>query len=301
MSGYSAASLYRNILAQKQFHDITDKFMRSKLPFIPIKGIVLLDLLYTNIGERYLSDIDILVKAGDLQKIHSLMHELGYIPSKDSPSEWIPAGDGLPIDMHADIWYASSSELQRLWQMSPIRMIAGLPCQVMPKEEMIIHAVAHAFIHHGNREGDWEKDVVSMLSRWQESLDLKKLIFSAGAYNLITPFRAAFHQMQPKLPPAVGDAIAVLLKGKEKIFESWFLHKSLSLKHNLKGHILRFVFQRNVLFKMGFLLKMVFPSPYFIRRRYNRFSTIGVIGAYIMRPFTCMVYGFRVVKKMAGF
>lgn len=289
----------RNIVAQKQFADIANEFLKRKINFMPLKGIALLDTLYTDIRERFLSDIDLLVMPKDLPRIHSIMTELGYATVESTPLCWVPNGwTGLSIDLHDGIWYMTADEQKNLWSSSPIVPIARCPCRVFPKEEMIIYAIAHAFIHHGHEKGMWEDDVARMFNVWENKLDVAVLIEQCRQYGLITPFIRAFEIIKSNIPEQTERAIAWEIKRDTNVFEIKILKRLLATEHHLKGHMLRFVFQRNIYHKLTFILRSLFPDVYFMKRRYDLNSTGQVIVAYACRPFWYMLYAIKVVKRM---
>ena len=62
LKNYYFKTLSRNIKFYEEFNIIISAFKQNKIDVIPLKGIVLADLIYKDIGLRHMSDIDLLVK-----------------------------------------------------------------------------------------------------------------------------------------------------------------------------------------------------------------------------------------------
>lgn len=287
----------RNILAQKQFTDIADEFNKNNISFIPIKGIALLNLVYKDTAERFMEDVDILVKEKDLVKIHSVMTGAGYSPVPDEPLAWTPSCAGAPIDLHTDIWYLSKKEMREIWDLPLSVEFDGIKCRVLPKEDMIIHAIAHSFIHHGQNNDSWKKDVLAMFAGWEGSLDLISLMGKLSEYELIAPFGVAFDILKAELPGRTASIISYELEYVKDGKQEKMLMKFIDMRHNLKGHILRFLFLRDLNHQVRYIFKALFPSPYIMGRRYNKESGFGIACAYVWRPISFVVYTFQVFIK----
>jgi hypothetical protein len=85
------------------------KFLRELaargLQVIGLKGIYLLDNVYENIGLRFVSDVDLLVREGDLDAVIACLKDLGY----DNKT-----------------WFDPQADNQDLMHVPPLKNEAGL-------------------------------------------------------------------------------------------------------------------------------------------------------------------------------
>ena len=80
-----SATLARNLFLSSKLGEILAAFSRHSLRVIPLKGTVLAEMLYDNVGLRTIADIDILVPRRDLEASRALIRELGYRHSDEGP------------------------------------------------------------------------------------------------------------------------------------------------------------------------------------------------------------------------
>ncbi|MFH1283038.1 MAG: nucleotidyltransferase family protein [bacterium] len=293
-------NIARNIIAQKQFNVIADAFNKSNIDFIPLKGIVYINLIYENIWDRFLTDIDLLIKTADLSKIHNIMNKLGYTHLSSNPLGWTPVESGLNVDLHTDIWYLSKHEIKELWQSCAIAKFCGFSLKLPSKEEMIIYAIAHSLIHHANKEGNLRDDLINMFTKWQNDIDLLLLINKIKKYNFISPFVYSFNLIRSEIPYVLSQQIEAFIYPERNIEREKEFLIYLNLKHPLKGHLLRLIFQRNIYYKIAYILSTLFPQPYIMRWRYNAHSSLGICLTYAARPFLLAYYSLKVLFRLSS-
>lgn len=71
-------SLAWNLLLAKELHLVIDVLNNAGIDMIPIKGIVLAELLYSNIALRVTGDIDILIKGEYMLAADKALSQIGY-------------------------------------------------------------------------------------------------------------------------------------------------------------------------------------------------------------------------------
>lgn len=83
------ATLAKNMYLWREFCYIQDAFNKTGIKVIPLKGIILAETLYHNLGLRPMVDIDILVQEKDLYTAKNELLQLGYkIYLKDLPEDY---------------------------------------------------------------------------------------------------------------------------------------------------------------------------------------------------------------------
>ncbi len=134
-----------------------------------LKGAALLAGHYRHhLGRRPVSDIDLLVRRGELSRVRETLSRLGLRPL----ARW--RGDGIEIDLHTDL---ARSELighrrtaygfapARIWESSLPCPVGGPAMLVLPPELQILHLAVHGVKH--------------AFGRWIWLVDLAQLLASA--------------------------------------------------------------------------------------------------------------------------
>jgi hypothetical protein len=76
------STAFINLLLLKEYQSILKGLNAAAIAVIPLKGIVLISELYHNIALRSLSDIDILLKRGELEQGAAVLRSMGYTQRK---------------------------------------------------------------------------------------------------------------------------------------------------------------------------------------------------------------------------
>jgi hypothetical protein len=119
-----------NMLLQEKFRFISEELNKRNISFIPLKGIFLSDL-YSNIGIRQTSDIDILFRKSDNRRVLKLFESLsfnvfynvprGVVKATNYPSPYKFTNGALLIDYHEELCYREHGyklPIDDFWQRS---------------------------------------------------------------------------------------------------------------------------------------------------------------------------------------
>ncbi len=72
------STLFKNLELWKEFCSIHDAFKGIGVRAIPIKGVILSEVLYNDFGSRPMVDIDILIRKNDMSKAEGALLTVGY-------------------------------------------------------------------------------------------------------------------------------------------------------------------------------------------------------------------------------
>lgn len=153
------ATLSKNINLWKEFCYIQEAFHKARVEIIPLKGIILAEILYHNIGLRQMADIDILIKENDLLALNAIetqMLQLGYHMELDNLPEnywrkyhchikfYNPRKD-ITVDMH---WAFAPPrphkiDLTPIWKRSRIRLINQVEVLTLTPEDTLFSLCFH--------------------------------------------------------------------------------------------------------------------------------------------------------------
>jgi hypothetical protein len=77
-AAYSSKTAGRNLFLIQALEEITHTFAQAKIKLVQFKGIDYIQRIYLNLDERFLSDLDLLVQATQLEKARLILSKLGY-------------------------------------------------------------------------------------------------------------------------------------------------------------------------------------------------------------------------------
>jgi hypothetical protein len=163
---------------------------------IVLKGWPLVERLYDDPAERFMSDQDFLVRTEDAQAGHVALRAAGFrpLPQKDEwiekhlPSLWRNDGyvwDGYlydpdyprPVELHVRLWEEgwrglAVRDLPGVWERAREQTVAGVPMQVMGDEDTLVHLAMHFAGHMVERQ-----------ARLNQLLDLARFAASADGLD----------------------------------------------------------------------------------------------------------------------
>ncbi len=135
----------------------------KKIPAIPIKGVVLTEMLYDNPGLRRTSDIDILIKKEHLPEIEAELVNYGYTLAPDtfkdrklqlkylfhfSFKKKDPMGKTLFLELHWDVLpypMRISSLIEDFWNNASLRNISGERILTLSLEDTLFLAIIELY------------------------------------------------------------------------------------------------------------------------------------------------------------
>ena len=223
-------SLYRNIILSDELTRVLSIFNRSGISVISLKGIVLAEMLYNNLGLRDISDIDILVTPDDLPKAGSLLVEMGYKRST-SPSEETHPFHGAPyykqgaILIHIELhWDLEDEKLQpitgqEIWNRAKRIQLPWGFALVLSPEDMLLFSTIQLYKHstHLKVLGD----IAELLRKYDDVLDWSYLVNTANSWGITAgvyyALKWAHSLLEAPIPPSVMKA------SKPKAWRRWVL------------------------------------------------------------------------------
>jgi hypothetical protein len=187
-------TLHLNIFIKNQTEQIFRKFEEKAIPAIPLKGISFAELYFGHIGARGTSDIDLLIKKGDVEKAIECVKALGYtmeqqrIPahfhwsfSKLLPHSPIP----LTVELHWDLLTENTSDLNiaEFWNHAmPIQSYQYI------KELSDFHTFYMICLHgwkHNMSALKYFIDIIQMIHVLQDQLQYTDLFKAAASHRTL--------------------------------------------------------------------------------------------------------------------
>jgi len=229
----------RNIFLSQVLQDIYKEFTEHGIALIPLKGIALIQNVYSDMGERYIGDIDILVKEKDIVLASKVLNELGYtaLPSFENIDDVLRTRfKAIPfhstsrmqctIHLH---WHLVNSTLPLfmymismadIWKSAKIELCNGEKIQMLLPEHLIIYLAIHAFKHSFNKRS-LLYDLREAVFFYEEEIDWKNVLYVAKEWNATMPLYCFLYTASKltdlNIPREVLCELDVLTRSKKEI------------------------------------------------------------------------------------
>ena len=201
----------RNTLLHYELSKILMAFNDVGIDVIVLKGAFLAETVYKNIGLRPMSDIDLLIKKGDLQKVKKELVQLGYVPlGIIYPTKWheklyeqmqTEQGEEIPffnhdktvkIDVHWGIQSPSSPfqiDINKFWENAQSVKIASVETLVFAPEDLLLHLCLHIERHIISATIVFKLycDIAEVMRHYGEKINWKYLVQSSKNYGIEEP------------------------------------------------------------------------------------------------------------------
>ncbi len=241
-----------------QIEKVINECNNAGIDICLLKGAALILNGVYKIRERDMEDIDILIKEEELDKFESLMADSGYCKVCSGERGFYKDGENAVIDVHTDILYAGSRQLDKIREH--MKNIKG--AKILDKEEHFIYIMHHGLIQHGNLSKLWKDDIKKLM---ESGLNWEKLKCKLNRYNLTEVFYIAMKQLG-----RMGAVLINLSKPPPYSLKRKYIEFIISLpSFHDKGHFLRPVAVRGIKGMIIFGIKFLFPDLDFLKRRYH--------------------------------
>ena len=219
----------RNYRMMRLLDRIAVKFNAAGVPIMALKGAALSLKIYDRPDERAMADLDLMVRAEDLDRVMVLFDQLGALRGEPLVREdffprfhyelELSIGRIYPvkIDLHVrpfrPLRYARVVPTDAFWA-SAETVCTGRGAILIPSvDEMLIHLMVHAAVH-GARKGKWMEDIRRWSKRFKTQIDWDRFVITARRWHLVWPVRAAIEATEEQFgtvfPAEVTSSLRVM-------------------------------------------------------------------------------------------
>jgi hypothetical protein len=241
MAEWDAATVRQNLYLTSELLRVHSALRERGIETVPLKGPAIASEIYSDLGLRPFSDIDLLVRREQIQQAESAVSELGYAPEFSIPAHlregWLAQqceltfrrSGTIRLELHWDIsplYFALETGVEEFWnRVSTVRVgDASLP-NLSPADllfTLIVHGTRHAwsrvmwavdvaeFLQRGPAI-DWERFWQNAASRGAARMMATGLCLVQRAFGVSLP-RDLASQLR-------GDALAATLA--EQVIVHW--------------------------------------------------------------------------------
>jgi hypothetical protein len=181
--------------------EVLDAIEAAGVDALPVKGLVLAETLYGDIGARPCADLDVLVRPPDLPRAREALRDIGFTqrpvvrykalvhPFHDPAWGRGSGADHVRLELHWALWADSERRLGvgGLWQRSVEGTLQGRHIRTLSPEDTLLHLAIHRT--RSALRLRWIVDVAELLRRHGDELDWAGCIDradQAGARTAIT-------------------------------------------------------------------------------------------------------------------
>lgn len=223
-----------------QLEQLAPDFEKAGISPILLKGITFLDDLYSDFGDRSMSDIDMLVTKQDIGKTVSILidHGFNYISDKkwranQHKVELIKNHNGveLVIELHTSLLYHCTDPD---WSFVPFKVS---PYRKLAQEDLLLYQCSHLSFQHTFLKLFWFLDIHLILSQ-SDSLNEEKVLTMAKESSLSNSTLLSLYVLDKYFHSPMG----VVFQNEIKLIPKWkkaLLNISFLL--NPKQNYLRYI------------------------------------------------------------
>lgn len=187
----------RNTLFLHEAEQLLSSLKAAGIPAAGLKGIYLLENLYSNIAARPMNDIDVLVRKKDLGDCLSITEKLGYVSSsyfrlsdKNIDTKHVPPirkKSGAMVELHWTLLEEDEPftiDFDALWGRMLPANIAKVETLTLGVEDLILHLCLHlTYQHYFNLGLRGLMDIALFIHKINQQIDWTRLTETAHAWG----------------------------------------------------------------------------------------------------------------------
>ena len=292
-----AQVIVKNTFLKSGFDKIITDFNSLKLDVIPLKGIYLIDSYYDNFAHRQLSDIDLLVRENQLEKVCRYFLKNGfememYMPAKASKVSKTPAPykfskNGLVIDLHVGLTYIYDNcqfEMDEVWKRAKKYDRDYFEMNAL---DHLVYLFAHLIKHFDYRNCKLINFYDICLVLEKDKIDLPELLRHSELLGCESDVKDICYIMKKYFGADYFADLLLNYKPSRKNIDEIFLEilstdrAKLEVKYAPKGstgfHPIKHLSFKD---KSIYISSRIFPGQLYIKGKYGKQSR-SIIGGYI--------------------
>jgi hypothetical protein len=289
----------------RELENLIRQFDRADIPAVALKGICFALTIYPEIGLRPMGDLDLLAPASRAPDALRIAREAGYA---EILPEAFPGIDGLlghavalqksaapfaMLELHhtlvAEKSFAYAVPVDWFWtQTEPLQAISpGRDLNsllMLSPTAQVLYASAHAMLQHGGRNTNlrWYYDLDRLIRVYAERMDWDLLLEQARKFEWGSAVYAALSKAIGYFDtPVPGDVLAELAASSDKNQELIAIYQEMPETRTQEEY--QKWMSLNWRGRIRMALGLVFPSPAYMRWRYNLKSSWWVPAYYLYR------------------
>jgi len=265
---YYNMSLAKNLLFSKELHFILNALDDAGIDAIPIKGIVLAEILYSNIALREIKDVDILIKAEDVSATEKALSQAGYhMHLEGYPEEYYRQyhchmpylrsdehGRGFRCEVHWALSFPRPNviSLPNIWKNRRIETINNMEMSCLSYEDIFFSLVLHLRRYYVPLSLKYICDISRLVELYKDKINWDYIITESRNNRIVsTSYYALYFAKEMLDAPAPENVLSRLDPGliRRKYLHSLIKNKTFSMAlRDAKTRQYTYVFLRLLLY-----------------------------------------------------
>lgn len=281
---------------------------RENIPIMLMKGAHLAELVYDNIALRPMADVDILIRKKHLVRTQEVLEGGGKL----YPGE-------VTIDIHWHIAHSLSEididpishelaeriDIDGIWERSEPAVIAGEPVRVMSPEDLLLHLCIHLAVFHLFQYNALKGlcDLRETISRYALRLSWERVAERAEAWGIGNAVTLCLRLARDLLDAPIPDGLPPAIDPDG--LDDRMVNEALGAMFRKEADTVPVSPKLWQLFHFGtfsarlrMVVRLLFPSPQCIPRRFGRLAALRSYLAYWDRLRRQLMLNQRAVWKM---
>jgi hypothetical protein len=289
------ATGFRNLALHQDLAEILRAINEKGIPVIVLKGALLADSVYSNVGLRAMSDLDLLIPPESVKVALDVLKKLGYSHApdeKDRTHEYIIQHDvklclvrqkprPVFLDLHWDLTSFPplnryvSLDVQEFWGRAERVHVGGEKALRLSPEDLVLHLCLHLAANHAFTSLIFYHDIGLVIDQ-SSSFDWDYLVRETRRCNLdhmvytvliltrtFTGISLPDMPLEAIRPSPVYESFLRFLLNVEGIIKS-----KPSAVHEGNRRLLHFLLVRHPLHALGMLRFLLLPERKWLKERY---------------------------------
>ncbi len=185
---YWKSQLNRNSVAKEELERIGQDLAKENIKVYLLKGFSLMGEIYKDWGERFVSDIDLLISHDELWKLTDILRMYGYEKRKEA--KWLGNRHKhifvrkseeiqISIEIHTQLFWHTSLNIKDNSERASVEGFYQLS-----RENQLIHLCGHLAFQHSFSKLFWLMDIFKYVDRFKQKLDWNLFWEQAEKANL---------------------------------------------------------------------------------------------------------------------
>jgi len=311
-------TLGRSMVLIEHFRNTMDAFNKAGLTAIAMKGIYLSDWLYSEVGLRQFSDIDLLLKPKEALEALEILKNLGYSSSTiymanfykkhNNKNEFVHYPpmtlNGVSIEIHTRLYSNNADfnvEIDDLFDNALMSKVQGVKSFIFSPEDMLINLCLHMEKHF--RGGAFQLtgfyDISNILDIFNEIIDADKLMKICRKYSVEKYVYKYFHLCNIYFLtslPSISGIENYLPDNKDHLLFNKRLQMDRSYVNFFDTYGKNVQSFNKLSDKFRYILHFIIPSPEYLTNRYRLKSKILLPLYYVYRIYLALKISFNALQ-----
>lgn len=258
---------------------------KRDVPVIALKGCALATTLYDDAGQRFIGDIDFLVRREDIPASIDVVTRLGFqadqnvfeSDTRDAQlGELVFVRTGNPpmsVEPHWHIfnipYYVQRVSLGWFWANTTPATIHGQPMLVLNDAALLLHLCSHYVLHHvGLPHLRWSHDIALLITRRGDAIDWQSVIDAARQFGLLGVLQQVLAHVMEVWAVQLAPAQRALVFDAQPTRQERLMARLLVMRP--LRPIVDGVMAGGLSRRLHYWRDVFFPNEAYMRKRYGR-------------------------------